>query len=277
MCDEGRYGWKYVHDPRRLTGPQTQAGKVTSAVEWHEVPALVERDLRKSTGAKRTLAAVLSPFLSIEEAWLLGSYIRTIDASALLVLGPVPTRGEDERFPSGFTIRAEKCPNRRGVEKIMAGLGGNLIYDFTEFRQRLADSIDLGAIWFTGGYPEPWHSDQVVSEVLGKAAPQAIIVQDCLPSPLYAAATIKLPGATFAEREGSYVNAQDRLLSFAWAIRPPAGVRTEGQLYWQLLGRKGLYKAKEVLGEIAREITYFSAAAQGVPDIGVDLKVNQLA
>ena len=87
-------------------------------------------------------------------------------------------------------------------------------------------------------------------------------------SPLWDRADYQLPGATFAEREGSYVNANDRLQSFRWAIRPPAGVLTEGQLYWQLLDKPGLYRASDVLDEIAREIIYFSAAAQGVPDVG---------
>jgi hypothetical protein len=51
----------------------------------------------------------------------------------------------------------------------------------------------------------------------------------------------------------------------------------EGRLYWQLLGKPGMYQAKEVLAELAREFVSFSAAAQGVPDSGVDLKVSQLA
>jgi NADH-quinone oxidoreductase subunit G len=94
---------------------------------------------------------------------------------------------------------------------------------------------------------------------------------------LWDLADYQVPGATFAEREGSYVNATDRLQSFRWAIRPPAGVRTEGQLYWQLHKRPSLYRATEVLADITREIAYFSAATQGVPDVGVDLKVNLIA
>jgi hypothetical protein len=37
-----------------------------------------------------------------------------------------------------------------------------------------------------------------------------------------------------------------------------------------------MYRGSEVLAEVAREIGYFSAATRGVPDVGVDLKVNQL-
>ena len=75
----------------------------------------------------------------------------------------------------------------------------------------------------------------------------------------------------------SYVNHADRLQSFKWAIRAPGGVKVEGALFWQLLGTVGLYNARKVLDEVAGEIGYFNVAAQPVPDVGVDLKVNQLA
>ena len=73
------------------------------------------------------------------------------------------------------------------------------------------------------------------------------------------------------------MNRADRLQSVRWAIRPPAGVRTEGSLYWELLGRQGLYQCPAVLDEVAREILYFSAATGPVPAMGIDLKVNLLA
>ncbi len=43
------------------------------------------------------------------------------------------------------------------------------------------------------------------------------------------------------------------------------------------MGRPGLYDARAVLDEVAREILYFSAAAGPVPAVGMDLKVNLLA
>ena len=52
---------------------------------------------------------------------------------------------------------------------------------------------------------------------------------------------------------------------------------TEGQLYWRLAGRTGLYNPTDVLEDVARAIGYFSAAAGGVPELGLDLKVNLLA
>src|SRR5207245_6961387 len=98
-----------------------------------------------------------------------------------------------------------------------------------------------------------------------------IVAQDIFASPLWERADYQLPGATFAEREGSYVNHAERLQTVAWAIRPPAGARVEGSVYWRLLEMPGLYRAAPVMEEIANMIPYFSAAAGGVPEHGVDL------
>ena len=96
-------------------------------------------------------------------------------------------------------------------------------------------------------------------------------VQDIFASPLWERADFQLPGAAFAEREGSYVNHAERLQTVAWAIRPPAGARAEGSVYGRLLEMPGLYHAAVVMEEIAAVIPYFAAAAGGVAEHGVDL------
>jgi NADH-quinone oxidoreductase subunit G len=268
MCDEGRYGFGHVHDPARLTQPRRRDGKKHVNLDWSQaVPELASR-LKKAG----RLAAVISPHLTVEEAYLLCTYIRGLDPQAVLAIGPVPTEGSDERFPTGFTIRAEKCPNRKGVEAIVSRLSGTLV-NWGDFLGQVENG-SLGAVWLTGGYKTSWNDADAASKF--DKVP-LVIVQDCFATPLWERADYQLPGATFAERSGSYVNATDRLQSFDWAIRPPAGVMIEGRLYWQLLGREGLYRATDVMAEIAREMTHFSAATKGVPDVGIDLKVNQLA
>ncbi len=268
MCDEGRYGWKHVHDANRVTQLRRREKTGYTPVEWSHVAGEIDQKLRKAG----RLAAVLSPHLTVEEAYLLASYIRSLDSTALLAVGPVPVAGTDETFPNGFTIHAEKCPNRKGVEAIVARLGGSLL-NWGDFLGQVEVEAP-GAVWLTGGYRTPWNDTATVEKF---ADVETLIVQDCFVSPLWDRADYQLPSATFAEREGSYVNANDRLQSFKWAIRPPAGVITEGQLYWQLLKKPGLYKASSVLADITREIAYFAAATTGVPDVGVDLKVNKLA
>jgi NADH-quinone oxidoreductase subunit G len=218
------------------------------------------------------LAAILSPFLAVEEAYLLARYVRGIDPEAFLALGPVPIVGEDERFPNGFTISAEKCPNRRGVEEVIA-----------HFMQRVPTLDDLlplldagrfGGVWVSGGYRQPWIDEAAAQRIV--RAPVSI-VQDLFPSPLSERASYVLPAGAYPEREGSYVNRREHLQTSRRAIRPPAGVRPEGSLLWELSARKGLYSAAEVLHEMAVEILYFRAATGRIPPTGLHLKVNLLA
>jgi NADH-quinone oxidoreductase subunit G len=268
MCDEGRYGYKYVHAEERLVRPVIRDDQQVKAVEWDEVYATLPGRIESSG----RLAVVVSPMLTTEEAFLLCKLARQLDPTALLTVGPIPVRGEDEHFPTGFAIRAEKCPNRRGVEAIVSRLGGQLLR-FDELVEQF-DDLSLGALWVTAGYPLPW-IDQRTADRL--AAVPLLIVQDLLPSPLWNRAGFGLPGAAYPERAGSFVNCQDRLQAIDWAIRPPAGSMVEGQVYWRLLGRSGLYDSAQVLQELARELVYFSAAVGPIPEVGVDLMVNRLA
>ena len=255
-------------DTLRRAGIRQKSHDGFENVEWSELPRLLDHQLT----AAGLLAVVLSPHLTVEEAYLLVQYVRGIDAEATLVLGQIPFQGDDERFPNGFTIRAEKCPNRRGIEAIISHFSGGLMTGVEEYLSRI-NTAKPGAIWFTGGYKTDWNAVVTVEAV--SQVPR-IIVQDCFASPLWEAATMQLPGGTFAERGGSYVNCTDRLQSFDWAIRAPVGAMVEGQLYWRLLGRKGLFKAYDVLQEIARDVPYFHAVTGQIPTVGVDLQVNQL-
>ena len=104
-----------------------------------------------------------------------------------------------------------------------------------------------------------------------------MILHDLFPSPLSQRADLLAPESVFAEREGSFVNANDRLQSFGWAIRPPAGVVPAGRLLWSLSQRQGLYDASQVLQEAARTIVLLWQARARFPDTGVDLRGNLLA
>jgi NADH-quinone oxidoreductase subunit G len=271
ICNFGRYDYPHVHDPRRLSTPHTpcaENGTRRVPDTWTDVLNALANGLRNAGH----LAAVVSPHLTVEEAYLACKLIRGVDAAALLVLGPVPTLGEDERFPGGFAIRAEKCPNRRGVEAVLLHFAHRLT-TFAEFLPEL-DRGTVQGVWLSGGYKDDWIDEATAARFQRL---KLLVVQDLFPSPLSERATHLLPGAAFAERDGSYVNRADRLQAVSWAIRPPVGVRTEGSLLWELLGRKGLYNSRVVLEEAAREIPYFAAVAGPVPEWGVDLRQNLIA
>jgi len=301
VCNFGRYDYPHVHDPRRLMQPcrrdrpehsgshpersEGSSGRseeilrcaqddgctqddCCAQIDWSTLPGELADSLRNAG----RLAVVISPHLTVEEAYLLCKLVRGIDREAILALGPVPTMGENERFPGGFTIHAEKCPNRRGVEAGIAYFARRMT-TFDDFLPQL-DRGDVQGVWVAGGYKRDWIDDATAARF---ERLNLLVVQDLFPSPLSERATHVLPGPAYPERDGSYVNHADRLQSAPWAIRPPLGVRTDGSLLWELLGRKGLYNSRAVLEEAAREILYFSAVIGPMPETGVDLRGNLYA
>jgi NADH-quinone oxidoreductase subunit G len=268
MCNDGRYDYPHVHDPRRFVQPWRNDGGKQVALDWLSLKDELIAALKQAGH----LAAVVSPLVTVEEAYLLCKVVRSFDADAAIVLGPVPVVGQDERFPGGFTVAAEKCPNRRGVEAVIARFAGKV----TTLDAILPEIErgDFGGAWISGGYKTEWINPATAASLAGA---RLVILQDLFPSPLADRATYVLPAAAFPERDGSYVNRQERLQSVRWAIRPPRGVRSEGSLLWELLGREGLYNARQVLSELAAEIGHFHVAGGPIPDVGVDLMVNLLA
>ena len=132
ISDDTRYTYNALTDSKRLKqARKTQYGSqidtTFGTAQLLAKDGLI--DLVKTNGQGSTYA-VLSPMMASEEAWLLGRVVREIDPEAVLVLGPVPTTGQNEVFKNymtgkqTFVIQAEKVPNAAGIRRILALLGG---------------------------------------------------------------------------------------------------------------------------------------------------------
>jgi NADH-quinone oxidoreductase subunit G len=266
MCDEGRFDTAYINDRGRIELPARSASE-----PWETLlPALRER--LTEAGQRGPIGAVLSPFLTCEEAFLLAKLMKSQSADARLYRGWVPVVGQDDVYPKDsngqpagavkFTIRAEKCPNRRGVEAILAHYDGQVRL----FDQAAQDAGQLQALYVTGGYPPrfgPWPGEKAVAAL--RKIP-LLAVQDMMPSPLTAAARFVLPAASFAEKDGTFVNHANLAQAIHWAVRPAHRSRTDGQIFLDLLGRRGLLSASAIRKEMAAEIPFFAPLASG--DLG---------
>jgi NADH-quinone oxidoreductase subunit G len=270
ICDEGRYGWHHVHDPARIVAAARRqaSGGGFDTVEWHEVVSRLRTDLE----AAGRLAVAVSPMLTVEEAWMLCAVARSIDPEAFLAVGRVPRQGADETFPGGFTIRAEKCPNRLGVEAVV-GLFDPAVRGWDDLVAHVRDG-NATAAWITAAYPAAWIDEQTASAFAGL---RCLVVQDLFDSPLTELATWRLPAASFAERAGTWVNVGHRAQAFGQAVRPPAGVWPEGRLFWNMLGRRGLYDPVAVRRQVAEASAALAALGDEIPPTGIDLRIRQLA
>ena len=290
MCDEGRFGFKFIHDDRRLKYPRLKNPSANSntavassrpsdlsfADPWPTV--LSEARKRIQTAIQNDpsgFVAVLSPQMTLEEAYLLASYIKGIDPRTKLTLGPVPVSGSDDLYPKGpkgeppaagkvkFTIRAEKCPNRLGVEAVLRHFERSVI---------MAESLgkSSASAWYVvGGYSTGWVNEKLDQAV---GTPSLLIVQDIFPSPLSERADIVLAAGSFAEREGTYVNHAGLAQAAHASIRPPEEARADGRILMELAGRTGLFNAMALRKEIGTKIAELSAIAVGeLGDYGVRL------
>jgi NADH-quinone oxidoreductase subunit G len=266
ICDEGRWGYHYVGSPQRIVRPHLKDGESRKPAPWSSaLPKLLNAIKEAVLIAPKRVAVVLSPFLTVEEAYLLGTAFKNLSEYARLVLGPVPVVGADDTYPKDvhgnpvtpvkFTIRAEKCPNRRGVEAVLRKLQGEVI-PFAEFAPETAN---LACVWFAGGYPNP----AVVDAELGPdwKAPSLLIVQDFFPTRLSAAAAFVLPATAAFEKDGTFINHAGLAQTFTRAVRPAIEVRSEAQLACDLLNRKGLAHIPAVRKEIAAAIPELAALA----------------
>ena len=272
MCDIGRYENGFVHAPERLGSIKRRSAEKFANLLWPEGLKAVHEalaGLAAKSGPSR-VAFVLSPFLTCEEAYLLAIYAKTLSPDVLLALGKVPVVGQDEKFKSGFTIRAERCPNRRGVEEILRHFEKTVL-DWAALTRKL-DAGELDGVYLTANYPDSWIDE---TEAARFERLNLLVVHDILPSPLARKAHFIVPGVTFAEKEGSYVNHAGLIQSTDWGVRPAEGAHADGQVFCDLLGRTGLYQSAGVLAELAGAIGFFARAAQGVAEAGLDLVAGQ--
>jgi NADH-quinone oxidoreductase subunit G len=269
MCDLGRFGFKYIHREDRLQSPILRSQLDNGAMAtWEETL----EDVRKNLGSfAPAVVGLLSPWMTVEDAYLTASFLKSLSKNVRLAMGPIPTDGEDDVYPKGpdgkpqsnstFTIRAEKCPNRKGVEAVLEHFEGEV----RSFESALedVDARRVAAAFVVGGYNFNWVSESAV-QWLSKLS--YLAVMDILPNSLTDAAHVVLPGASFAEKEGVFVNANGLSQQIKPAIKPPGDARTDARILMHLAGRLGLYHAPTLRKEIADAIPAFACLGSG--DLG---------
>jgi NADH-quinone oxidoreductase subunit G len=293
ITDEVRFGWKHVHANNRLRSPARKQYGTPVECDWSRAYELTLEGIKKARASGGKLAVMISPMLSCEEAFLLGTLARKLDPAAVLAVGPIPSRGQDKVYPNtpaeqrhgikgGFRIYAEKCPNARGVRRALEGVaafaGGGKVLSYDELLAALGQGSgksDISAIVLTGNYPSSWSTDQLTSALGGKF----VVLIDTLSGPLCERADVVLPGATWIEKAGTFENARNMLQSFEAAIPVIELAKSEGQIaldlaHLQQIGgeyekaagsRAGMFNAADTRSKMA-------AASPGLSVFVTDVK-----
>ena len=254
ISDATRYSWQAVYSEKRITLARKSQYATQVQVPFNAALEAGVQELRNlvAAGGEGSLYAMLSPMMSCEEAYLLGQAIRQIDPGAVLVLGPVPTEGEDQVFghyltkKETFRIKAEKAPNAAGVRRVLALLGGPQVSYDQLVKSETPELKKLKGGWIVGGFLKDW---------LPKEQPAIFkkgyrVVQDILENSLTAVADVVLPSAAWCEKDGCWENHAGVIQAFAAAVTPPGEALTEGRVYLKLLERNQKYNPAEIRQEM---------------------------
>lgn len=272
MCDEGRFGYKYINSTERFQTPMVRIGKDLVPIGWDGLLHKMKRELQEAVPGG--LMVLLSPWLTVEEAYLAALFFKGLSNQVTLALGPVPVVGADDHYPKGprgeapkdakeikFTIRAEKCPNYRGVAEIVKHVQGEVM----TFEQALkqVDGGKVKGLFIAASSPSAWITE-AEARLLEKLS--LLMVMDLLPSPASAKAKYVLPAGSFAEKDGTFVNHAYLAQAIVRAVQSPGEVRTEGRVFMEWLERRGLFHAATIRQELAQKVPAF--AALGAGDLG---------
>ncbi len=195
ICDHGRYGWRHLYADSRLEGAQ-HCGQPVS-------PTGTSGALHQILSRGSSIAFLVDPFMTCEELHLVKTLANSTEGT---VAGWLPASGNEESFPGGFKISADKFPNRKGAELV---LGTDL---FTAAADDLKEKLAAGSIdtliAFVGGHGfegagETWNP------VISKA--DSLVVIASQNGSWCEGADLVIPATAPLEKEGVWVNEDDRV------------------------------------------------------------------
>jgi NADH-quinone oxidoreductase subunit G len=244
MCDHGRLSYKGLTQGRLEVArfnrrPAGYADAVNAAAE-------LIRDARASGG---TIAGVASPFTPNEDLFAFGELLQALGA-------PVPTFSVPRGGGDDILIQEEKAPNAAGARAL----------GFVETDAAVGPAS--------------------VAIVLGHNVAQAALAQvehviliDTHHSELAERAQVVLPARSFAEREGSFTNHQNRVQRFWPVLEPTFEAWAEAEVLRQIAHAAGLegYAGSFDPHETSKRMSQTVAAFAGLELSSLDSDGRELA
>ncbi len=195
MCDDGRYGYKFI-DTNRIVGVKP---------DWKTVLQKTADAIKKSDPGR--WAVLASAQYSNEELSLVQKlFVERLKWKNLAFYAPQPDGVEDD-----FLIKKDKNPNTAGAVKIFGGQS-----DISPILEKAARGELDGLFVFH-------HDLSKIKEPSLQSIRQkvkTIIYEGWTLNPTSNIADVVLPSATYAEKEGTFTNFEGRVQRFKKAVEP---------------------------------------------------------
>ena len=263
MCDYGRLHYKFINNPNRITSPSVKSAVFGECfnLTWREATRQIVEKLKGRGGA--TIAAIGSARATMEELFLFNKLVRKVLGAELVDCVPHVGDGDE------FLLSTDRNPNIAGAKLtgVTSGPVGARIPVIAEAikANKVKALIVLG--------------ENVAKHGIGEALLtklELLVVIDTLPNKVTEFAHYVLPGATFAEKRGTFINAKGRIQRLNAAIRSPGIARPEWQTLAALLnelGTDGSYLTiEDVFADMARTLVPLAGLnLSKIGDLGIEL------
>jgi NADH-quinone oxidoreductase subunit G len=209
LCDEGRFNFRYVNDPKRVSKPQAKGRDA----DW--VAAI---DAAKTTLAGKKVAVLVGSDLTQEEGKLLLEFLPThLKDAPVFHYGTALIKTAAEDAPADKILkRKSKTSNLHGLEKL--GFKG-------------LDALPAGTqaiLVFRGGRAS-------IPDLKGLPAVGVGVFTEAQKVALAAV----LPGTSFAEKEGTIVNFEGKEQKFKRSIMPVGQSKPLTEILMMWANQKG--------------------------------------
>ena len=249
MCDYGRLNYAFVHDESRIRVPFVRdmpiaeegaapvaspggngAGPVAPTVDDALAAAAVALRQSIEKHGAASVGVIVSPRLTNEESFRLARLVHDVLKTPNVALA-VPLGASDD-----FLIKPGKVANARGARDV--GLvPASSARDVAAILAACAAG-EVRALWVVGSddLAVVAGEEAATSAVAGL---EALILHDTTRSPLTGLATVLIPGATWAEKDGSFTNDAGRVQRIRRAVHPPEGLVADGEVFARLAAALG--------------------------------------
>lgn len=267
MCDEGRLNYKFINDPARLVTASARraSGTASEAVRWADAINLAAEGLKELHHAGQGIAVIGSGRATTEELYLL----RRVATEGLHAgLSDIVTRtGKAD----DFLVSADRNPNSRGAQLTeFAPAPGTQL---PAIAKAIADGKVQGLLVLGENITKCGISEELLKKL------QFLVVIDTLPNAVTELAHVVIPGMTFAEKQGTFINAKNRIQRLNVAVRLEGELRPEWQTLAALLAALGggaHANFDEVFAEMTRRVpALHDLTYAGIGDLGVELKLSE--
>ena len=255
MCDVGRYGYQFVDSFDRLTVPSIRQGDEFAQADWDTALDAVAREIRNVSErfGPSAVGVLVSPQLTNEDLYaakkLFNEKLRITNMDFKL-------SGWDQGEADQILLMSDRNPNSKGAELLgLTGLGatGDQILEKTA-------RGEIKALFIMGNDVAKSLGEDKVSDCLAGA--EFVVYQGSNFNATCKFAHVILPGATFAEKDGTFANFEARVQKINKAVEPLGESLPDWEITTRLSRAMGYplpyESAEDVFDDIRRDVIDFA-------------------